>query len=88
MGKRTKLFSSIAVATVFLGLSPASAQSSNTAYHTYFYSDAAHTTQVGSLWWTGCDQWNNPTYRLFGTYTYYTEDEPAGYCVDGQMEPL
>jgi hypothetical protein len=88
MGKRTKLICSIAVASVFVSLSPATAQSSNPAYHTTFYSDAAHTNPVGSLWWDGCDQWNNPHYRLSGTYTYYTEDELAGYCVDGEMEPI
>ncbi|MEA3038271.1 MAG: hypothetical protein QOE79_784 [Sphingomonadales bacterium] len=86
MGKRTKLFCSIAVASVFVSLSPASAQSSTPAYHTTLYSDAAHTTPVGDIWWVGCDRWNNPNYRLEGTYTYYTEDELVGYCVDGQME--
>jgi hypothetical protein len=88
MGKRFKLYSSIAVASVFASLSPASAQSTNIAYHTTYYSDATHTTQVGALWWNGCDQWNYPTYRLFGTQTNYSESEEAGYCVDGQMEPF
>jgi len=88
MGKRFRLYSSIAVASVFLSLSPASAQSSNPAYHTYLFSDASHTTQVGDIYWVGCDRWNNPLYRLSGTYTYYTEDELVGYCVDGQMEPI
>ncbi|MEA3038270.1 MAG: hypothetical protein QOE79_783 [Sphingomonadales bacterium] len=88
MGKRTKLFCSLAVASVFVSLSPASAQSTNIAYHTTFYSDATHTTEVGALWWTGCDRWNNPTYRLYGTNTNYNEEEEAGYCVDGEPQPL
>lgn len=88
MRKPLNLLASIAVAAVFMAASPANAQSSNPAYHTTFYSDASHTTQVGYLIWTGCDAYNFPTYRLVGTYTYYTEDEPIGYCVDGDMQPL
>jgi hypothetical protein len=86
MHKFVKLVASIAVGTVLLGASPARAQTA--AYHTTFYSDASHTTQVGYLIWTGCDLNDNPTYRLVGTYTYYTEDEPIGYCSGGEMYPL
>lgn len=86
MGKRINILSSIAVAAAFLGASPASAQTA--AYHTTFYSDASRQTEVGYLIWTGCDAYDNPTYHLVGTYTYYTIDEPIGYCYYGEMYPL
>jgi hypothetical protein len=88
MGKQINILSSIAVATVFLSASPASAQYGTPAYHTTFYSDASHQTQVGYLIWTGCDRYDNPTYELVDTYTYFTEDEPIGYCYGGEMWPL
>ncbi|HET9638205.1 MAG TPA: hypothetical protein VFP12_03275 [Allosphingosinicella sp.] len=88
MRKPFNILSSIAVAAVLLSANPASAQSVNPAYNTTLYSDASHTTQVGSIIWTGCDHNNFPTYRLFGTYSVYGVDEPAGYCVDGDMQPL
>jgi len=90
MGKFAKILSSIAVAAAFLGTGPANAQTGTPAYHTVFYSDASHQTQVGSLAWVGCDNYDNPIYRVVGTYTYYTEtgDEPIGYCSGGQMEPI
>ena len=88
MFKRTKLLASIAVATVFLSVNPASAQGANPAYNTALYSDSSHTTQVGQIIWTGCDAYNFPTYRLLGTYTTHAVDEHVGYCVDGEMQPL
>jgi hypothetical protein len=88
MTKRSKLLGSIVVATVLLSANPASAQNGNPAYHTTFYSDSSHSTQVGYLIWSGCDRWNNPQYELVDSYSYYTEDELIGYCVDGEMAPL
>jgi hypothetical protein len=85
MGKRIKILGSIATAIALLGASPASA---TTATHTTFYSDASRQTEVGYLLWTGCDAYDNPTYHLVGTYTYFTIDEPIGYCYYGEMYPL
>lgn len=88
MRKPIRIIGSLAVAAVLLSANPASAQSVNPAYNTTLYSDASHTTQVGMIVWNGCDAYNYPTYRLFGTYSYYGVDEPVGYCVDGDMQPL
>ncbi len=88
MGKRIRMISSIAVAAVFLSASPASAQQGTPAYHTTLYSDGTHTTQVGSIFWVGCDQWDNPYYRLSGSNSNYAVDELVGYCLDGDMQPL
>jgi hypothetical protein len=38
--------------------------------------------------WTGRDAYNYPTYRLLGTNGIYAVNTPAGYCVDGEMQPL
>lgn len=88
MHKQIRMLTMIAVASVFLSASPASAQYSNPAYHTTFFSDSSHQTQVGYTIWTGCDAYNYPTYRVVGTYTQHTEDELIGYCIDGEMNPL
>jgi hypothetical protein len=88
MRKPFQILSSIAVAAVLLSANPASAQSVNLAYNTTLYSDSSHTTVVGHIVWNGCDAYNYPTYRLFGTYSYYGVDEHVGYCVDGEMQPL
>ncbi|MGA9582684.1 MAG: hypothetical protein WBR13_12030 [Allosphingosinicella sp.] len=88
MGKRSKIFTSVAVAAVFLSANPASAQQGTPAYNTTLYSDSTHSTVVGHIVWTGCDRWNYPQYDLIGTYSYHGVDEPVGYCVDGQMTPL
>jgi hypothetical protein len=84
MRKRINLLSSIAVATVFLTASPASAQPYDGHYiwNTTFYSDSSHTTQVGVLVWERCLQ-GQAEYRLAGTYTSYQEiDGPVGECGD------
>ena len=85
MGKRIKILCSIAVATVFLSASPASAQT--LVYNGKFFTDGTHTTQVGYTQWIGCDG-DYPILRLVGTWTVYDEQEPVGYCDDGQMQPL
>ncbi|HYJ82332.1 MAG TPA: hypothetical protein VEW26_05745 [Allosphingosinicella sp.] len=86
MVKRIKLLGSIAIAAILLSAAPASAQG-GAAYHTVFYSDSSHTTQVGYLIWTGCNG-DSPTYRLVGTYTIYSVDEEyIGYCYEGEMYP-
>ena len=87
MSKRTRILASAIVAAVLLSASPATAQVGNPAYHTVFYSDSSHTTQVGYLIWTGCNG-DYPTYRLVGTYTSYSVDEEyIGYCYEGEMYP-
>ena len=86
----TKLLTSVAVAAVFLGVHPASAQDGNPAYNATLYYDAAHQNLMGTLTWTSCDRFNNPLYTLNGTYNaqHYAVNELVGYCVDGQMEPV
>lgn len=88
MNKHSKLFSAVAVAAVFLGVSPANAQLGTPVYGTTYYSDATHQTQVGSLLWTGCDDNDNPTFRRLGSHSSYQVSEQIGYCYDGQMQPL
>lgn len=85
---RSRILSSIAVATVFLSAQPASAQQGEPAYHTTLYSDSSYTTQVGEIVWTGCNRWGHPTYRLVGTYSYYAQDVLVGYCGEGGLEPV
>lgn len=85
-----RIFSSIAVAAVFLSANPASAQEANPAYNATLYYDAAHQNYMGTLTWTSCDRNNFPLYTLSGTYNtqHYAVNELVGYCVDGQMEPV
>lgn len=85
MGRQIKILSFVPVAAILLSASPASATA---AYHTRFFSDASHQTQVGYLLWTGCDAYDNPTYHLVGTQTSFEESEPNGYCYGGEMYPL
>lgn len=88
---RKKLFSSIAVAAVFLSAHPAAAQDSNPAYNATLYYDAAHQNYMGQIDWVGCDRFNIPLYQVTdGTYQvqHHAVNELVGYCVDGQMEPL
>lgn len=82
-----KLLSSIAVATVLISAGPARAQSVTPVYASTFYSDSSYATSVGRLFWDTCDAYNNPTYRLFGTYTNYRVDELVGYCIEGEPPP-
>lgn len=88
MKKSIKMLTSAAVAAVFLSASPASAQQGTPAYNTTTYSDATYTTQVGYIYWTGCNRWGQPTYALTGTNTVYAVDELVGYCGSGGMEPV
>lgn len=88
MGNRRKILTSIAVATVFMSASPASAQTWNPAYATTFYSDASKTTQIGQLLWTGCDAYGSPTYRRLGSSSVHTENEHIGYCYGDEMHPV
>ncbi len=87
-----KLFSSIAVATVFLSASPAWADHEGVpVYRTYMYSDSSRTTVVGTIEFSYCTyyaQSDGVQYRLEGTYTYHQEDELIGYCSEGQLLPL
>lgn len=86
MGKRFKLYSSIAVASVFLAVSPASADYREAAYHTTLYSDATYTTVVGHI--TPECGYNYVQYTLSGTYSMYGVDEFVGYCTQYGWEPL
>ena len=79
MRKPINILSSIAIAAAFLTAAPASAQQYET-YLTIYYSDATHQTEVGRRYWTGCNRYGYPTYRLEGTATVYYEEELAGYC--------
>jgi hypothetical protein len=91
MGKHRNILSSITVAAVFLSASPANAQGGyigNPAYNTRFYSDASKTTQIGTIMWTGCDDYDSPQYRRFGSMSNHHEDEHVGYCYYGQMMPV
>ena len=88
MKKPIKMLTSAAVAAVFLSASPASAQQGTPAYNTTPYSAAPYTTQVGYIYWTGCNRWGQPTYQLTGTNTVYAVDELVGYCGEGGMEPV
>jgi hypothetical protein len=88
MRKPFHILSSIAVTAVFLSASPASAQQGTPAYNTTLYSDATHQTQVGYIVWDGCDRYDFPHYHLVGTYSQYGVDEQAGYCYEGEMQPL
>ena len=84
MRKRINLFSSIAVATVFVTANPASAQPYDGHYiwNTTYYSDSSHQTPVGFLMWTQCLQ-GQASYRLVGTQTaYFVIDGPVGECGD------
>jgi hypothetical protein len=87
MGKRSRIFASIAVAAIMTSASPASAQQGTPAYNTALYSDATYQTQVGYIVWDGCDD-DTPHYHLVGTYSRYGIDEHVGYCSNGQMQPL
>jgi len=80
MRKSIKLLCSTAVAAVFLSASPASATEGTPVYQTFFYSDSTYQEEVGHLIWTGCNRWGQPTYQLYGTYTYYQQDVLVGYC--------
>ena len=88
MRNRARIFSSIAVAAVLTTASPASAQQGTPAYNTTTYSDSTYTTEVGHIYWTGCNRWGQPTYQLVGTNTVYAVDELVGYCGEGGMQPV
>lgn len=83
MKRHSRIVSSIAVAAIFLGASPAGAQmeQATPVYDTAYYSDASHSEQVGAVFWTGgCDQWGNAYYRQTGTQTAYPVEMLVGYC--------
>ncbi|HTU10938.1 MAG TPA: hypothetical protein VMG08_08580 [Allosphingosinicella sp.] len=75
------------IAATLLTAHPASAfDYREAAYRTYMYSDASHTTVVGTI---------EPTcgyfyvqYYLSGTYTCHQQDEFVGYCTQYGWEPL
>jgi hypothetical protein len=77
MGKR--ILTALAVASVFLSASPASADYREAIYVTTLYDDASHTEAVGSIYPT-CGP-NHADYQLYGTYTNFQgEPEFVGYC--------
>jgi hypothetical protein len=77
MGKR--ILTAIAIASVFLTASPASADYRERIYVTTLYSDSTYTEAVGSIY-PQCGP-NNAVYQLSGTYTQYSgEPEWVGWC--------
>jgi hypothetical protein len=84
MNRSVKILSSIAVATVFLSTSPASA--ATPVYSLEYYSDASLATLVGSWVWQGCDG-DSPMMRRVGSTSAYTKSQVIGYCDGGQMYP-
>ncbi len=80
----SKLLASLFVGAAFLTTGPAAGQYAaypdgrEPAYYVTFYSDASHTTAVGSL--TPRCGWSAVLYDLEGQHTYYSVDEFAFYC--------
>lgn len=69
--------------------SAAKVQDGEVIYLVHMYTDANHTEEVGYL--TGQCSWQPAMgyyvqYTLHGTYTYFTYDEPVGYCPDSPIE--
>ncbi len=85
MFKRIGLLSAVALSLAG-GALPAGAQSGTIAYHTYYYSDASMTTQVGVMR-PRCVN-GNLTYRLTGSQSAYSESEEAYICGPYGPEPL
>jgi hypothetical protein len=79
MKKHSRILSSIAVAAVFLGASPASAYY-QAAYVTNMYSDASGTELVGQII-PECGP-QQVQYEQWGTYTQYQTTEFVGYCTE------
>lgn len=83
MGRRIKLLTTLAVATL-LTTGPAFSQYAaypdgrEPAYNLTFYSDSTHTTVVGTM--TPSCGWSYVLYTLEGQTSYYYVSEPAGYC--------
>ena len=89
MIKRVKLLA-LAVVVVLMGASRIGAQQDEVpAYHTTFYSDATHQTEVGYLI-PQCRTYPYVyvQYYLVGTYTQYSEDEYVFSCGPGGAEPI
>ncbi|MGE6761619.1 hypothetical protein D7X55_12445 [Corallococcus sp. AB049A] len=82
----TRILASLAVASVFLSASPASAGYREAAYVTTLYSDATYTTVVGHIY-PECG-FRYVQYHLVGTYSYFAVDEFVGYCTENGWEPL
>jgi len=85
---------SLAVATAWLGASPAWAQPmGEPAYRTDYYNNAGHQTQVGEIFPIGCSydeftEADTVNYRLIGTQTSYYDHELVGYCYQGEYTPV
>jgi hypothetical protein len=83
--KKTLRFAALAAAlslTSWLTMGGLARADSVPAYHTVFYSDATHQTEVGHLEYE-CKYFPYVyvQYHLVGTYTMYAVDEYiAGYC--------
>lgn len=89
MKKHSRILSSIAVAAVFLGASPASADHGTPVYGTTYFSDSTLTTQTGYTYLIGCDwRTDEGQFMLDGQATNYSTNYLAGYCHDGIMEPI
>ncbi|HTU10956.1 MAG TPA: hypothetical protein VMG08_08675 [Allosphingosinicella sp.] len=86
MRKWLNLLATVPVVAALMSVGPAKAQT--LVYSTQYYSDASHTTMVGFLVWTHCDENDNPAVHLIGRTSPYQVSEPAGYCQNGAMVPL
>ena len=80
MGKHSGIFSSMAVAAVFLSANPASAQDGEPIINATFYSDSTFRTEVGHTEFLYCNRYGHPVYELVGTHTYHNLNETIGYC--------
>jgi hypothetical protein len=81
---RKQVVTSLIAASVFLGASPAPAQYAaypdgrEPAYYVTFYSDASHTTVVGTM--TPHCGWSAVIYQLDGQTSYHSVSELLYYC--------
>lgn len=92
MNKIVWKVTAVAAAAVFAMSSPGIAQSSQSipVYTTIYYSDASHTTQVGTITGDCGYRWGGPyvQYSLSGVQSAYSEEYVAYYCGPGGPEPL
>jgi hypothetical protein len=85
MRKNIRILGSIAIATVFLSASPASAYY-QAAYVTNMYSDSSGTELVGQIV-PECGP-QQVQYEQWGTYTQYQSTEFVGYCTENGWAEL
>jgi hypothetical protein len=83
MGK--PIITALAIASVFLSASPASATYYEAVYVTSLYRDSSHTEWVGTIY-PECGP-NYAIYKLYGTDSQYSgAPEFVGYCTEHGLE--